>query len=240
MEDIDLQKELHKQAKEMTDYLVDAAKNANNNNKPSDKSEEKTFLKMLYDPKNNLVLMKASNRAREADPNNEYNAAHIKNFNGHIQLQIANIGVDDSETGTRTSYDNFITALSDKEIRSGGEILTEKTKNKSQGVLDNASGYYDNAIKTTMNRLKGMGVKIKATMVNGSLRFSEVGGTGNNTHEVNELHTNVSARITKVRASLAMIHGLVPTDAKVTEMLLNKMPFLKNMLEPKEEKNKGK
>ena len=240
MEDLDLQKELHKQAKQMSDYLLDALKNANNNNKPSDKSEERTFLKMLYDPKNNLALMKASNRAREADPDNEHNAAHERNFNGHIQLQIANIGVDDSEAGTRTSYDNFITALSDKEIRSAGEILTEKTKNKSQGVLDNASGYYDNAIKTTMNRLKGVGVKIKATMVNGSLRFSEVGGTGNNTHEVNELHTNVSARITKVRASLAMIHGLVPTDVKVTEMLLNKMPFLKNMLEPEVEKNKGK
>ena len=238
--DTELGKSIHEQYKGLSIYAENQSKAAQGLAPLSSKAEYQRLLQMPYDSKANAEILKGANQARESDPTNEQdlNENHIRVFNSGIQHRIANIGMDANEEGQVKEFDNFITVMSDNIIRSGGETLTNKTKNQSMEVLDKAQGRYDNAIKTTMNRLKGMGVNIEATMVNGSLRFSEVGGTGNNAHEVNDLHTNVSSRITKVRGSLAMINGLAPTDAKVTEMLLNRMPFLKNMLEPQVEENK--
>jgi len=209
-----------------------------NSGKPMSISRtERKLYKMDASPESIEFLMKGSARslteALEAGKTNTQE--DLTMFNSSYLLTAVNIGNADTDSGRVTEYDSAMKLWGSTEGLEWAKVLTPETKSKAEEIVGQANGAYDNSLKTTVKRLKVIGISIEPQMINGSLTFS-----GNNIHEVRSLTNNISYRVGLTRKVLSSLHGLSPNDPKVTEMLLNKMPFLKNMLEPKEENNKGK
>ena len=232
--DEELTRGIYAQGKKLNEYAKFTLGLAINGVPINDERKNRKLRQIPHNPKATNELTKATNKALQEDPDNE---VLERVFNSTFLLKASHIGDSDTEQGRVDEFDDALNAWSDPDMLESHVALTDETKIKANEVVDKALGTFDNSVKTSLKRLKGMGVQIEATLSGGTLVFSEAaGGTGNNTHEARLLTNNISVRVTKARKAIANINGLIPNNSQVTEMILNRMPVLRGLLEPQEEK----